>query len=174
MRLGFEGSGVSDNYHLNEAEQKKERIRDARIWIVLSVIFLLIFGYAISIQISDYNLKTNGNHVYALRKSDGTWENQVYDEEGNVHKMYLSAEQTNTDKDRVDLYYWDKSNDKGYLGASNNIGSAKMLTEWEFLAVIYLFAILGEALCIFRIYRCVYGKQKHAIISEEESKRYQH
>lgn len=93
-----------DGYY-DEKEDKKERISEASLWIVFTIISALLFLLAVTKNIEEVILKYNGNKItYAYKEK--TDKIMIQKEDGSYHVFYIGGIYPSHRENEIDLYYY--------------------------------------------------------------------
>lgn len=139
--MGFEGFDSSDDYHMSEAEQRKENWSQSKIWIILGVFMFLCLVMTIFMSGKEILLVLNGNCVEAEYTGDEK-SVEIQDDQGN--KYYINVNDTfiSAKKGVLKLYYY-----------GDNMRSAKPVTAAWYWLIMYCIWVPLVLLCVWRIHK---------------------
>lgn len=146
--IDYDGSGTGSGYY-DARKEKRERIREAALPLLLSGFLLIILGFAFYIHCSELILKTTGYSIMA-DYSDYKKMASFKAPDGTIVKVDAKLALLSKNAEEVPVYFYE-----------NEVYNAQVITSVKLWIIVYV--ILGGALagCIFWAYKELH-KSKHA------------
>lgn len=146
--MDYDGSGTGSGYY-DPHKEKRERLREAALPLLLSGFLLIILGFAIYIHCSELILKTTGYSIMA-DYSDYKKTASFKAPDGTIVKVDAKLALLSKNAEEVHVYFYE-----------NEAYNAQVLMSVKLWIIIYV--VLGSAFagCIFWAYKELH-KSKHA------------
>ncbi|ABX41002.1 hypothetical protein [Lachnoclostridium phytofermentans] len=93
-----------DGYY-DEKEDRKERISNASLWIVLTIISTFLFFFTVTLNIKEVILKYNGNIITTGFK-EKTDRIMIQKDDGSYHVLNIGGIFPSHRENEIDLYYY--------------------------------------------------------------------
>lgn len=147
----FGGSGLGSGRY-DETEDRKERIREIKLPIILSAFFVLCLAILIYLSISDLVYYTNGSTITGTANSNANYASFTAPD---GHNYTVAAPWSGlTSNQEVTIYYM-----------NDQYTQAHIMTKASWWIAMYSFFIVVFAFMIMWIYRTLH-RTRHAKVTE--------